>query len=254
MLAQGFNAVAQHCGSDGVAWCPVPPEVMYHVLVLNRARAAAPSGTRRESQHDHVHRIHPARARARHRTARVGCIKKVNGWLPIGGSFEVGGNVYESLGCGSAQLSSYGSSSKNPKFKTVTYGNHKYRVYSVGPKAFATPQGAKVKSVEFEWLLACGKNAFTGTKSLAKLKLGKLALKEKRSGGKLKSVSWDGFEYVGRHYMYVEKGAFAKCGKNGGKGLTVELRGGTPKADASKYRKLFTSRGMGKGFKLKTKG
>ena len=184
------------------------------------------------------------------------CLEEVNGRLPDGASFEVGGNVYKHLGAMRVSIAKYGSTSKNPKFDYVTFAGRRYQIEAVGSEAFATPQGAKVKSIEIKFFLACGPKAFYGTKSLTKLTIKRAELKIKEKGDKLVSVKWGSctFGTWGGNTMTVEKGAFSGCGKSGGKKLTVVLNGGTPKENKKQVRKLFTSKGMNKGFKLKTKG
>ena len=199
---------------------------------------------------------------ARHMTNKLGCIKKVSGFLPEGGTFEVGGNVYASLGDGtgsakyptSATLTKYGSKSKNPRFGTVKYCGAMYSVEGVGSKAFSTKRGAKVKSIYFKDFDYCAPEAFAGTKSLTKLELAEPSLADIRDAkGRVKYYMWPANRVHCLVVVRVEKGAFSKCGKNGGKGLTVVLHDYYDSASPSMFRKAFTSRGMNKEFKLKLK-
>lgn len=196
--------------------------------------------------------------RADQMTNNPACLKSVVGQLPDGASFKTGGNVYKVYDYNDVILSRYGAKSKNPKFNKVTFGKHVYYVRGAGANAFKTKAGAKVKSIRFkDYVNYLGANAFAGTKALTELRIDYISCNTKyNKKGRLKSIKLD-------KSVRISKKAFAKCGKRGGKKLTLKCgnmeswaeMGANGKMkysfpDAKKYKQFFRKYGLPKGAKV----
>ena len=181
--------------------------------------------------------------------SKATCLKTVKGRMSVGASFKVAGNTYSVLveddydRC--VTLTSYGSTKTAATFSKVKYGGQTYAVTGVEAKAFSTGQGKKLKKIIFKQdLTTIGKLAFSNTSSLTSLSL-KLNLTEVWKSGKVKGLK----PYEGS--CTVAKTAFKKCGKAGGKKLSVRVYGSP--AGKGAYRTYLTKRGLSKKAKLTCK-
>ena len=174
------------------------------------------------------------------------CLKSIRGFLSKGGQFISGGNRYK-LDVGffgvDVSLVEYGAKSTKPTFNRVKFGGVAYEVKGVGTRAFATPAGAKVKSATFKKGLAAVKSyAFTGAKRMSRL----IVLEPKAgSDGKIKTKFWP-------FNASMSKMAFAKCGKNSGKGFTVVIgKAASQKVSKSAAQSFLAKKGLPKSSKVK---
>jgi len=151
------------------------------------------------------------------------CLKSMKGAMTKGASFKVGGSTYQvNNGTSNVTLKAFAPSKKTSKVTvdTVTFGGWGYAVNAIGAGAFNTKQGAAVTSLTLgQRVASVDANAFSNTKKLTKMTV-------KRAS----SSKWK-----------LNKKAFAQCGKNSGKGLTVKA---ASSADAKKLKRLFVKAGM----------
>lgn len=167
-------------------------------------------------------------------TNTVASLRSVIGRLPTGAKFKVLGNVYQVKDYDEVWLTSYGSTKTAATFKNVTYGKYSYRMVGVGPSAFNTKQGKKVKSLAFaNELYYLGKGAFKNTVSLTSMKLNLGVYTE-----------WKKNKYVVKKYSGATKfasGCFAGMGKSKGRGLTVRIG---YNGETSAYRTFMRKYGL----------
>ena len=174
---------------------------------------------------------------------KAACLKKISGKLPVGACFKVAGNEYAIRTEDEATLTRYGSSKKSVTLNKVSFGGSTFEVRGIGANAFNTKQGRKLTSIVCKLRLkAIGKNAFTNTTSLAKLTL---CLNLEPVWKKDKPRSLKAY-YTGG--CSVNKTAFKKCGKAGGKKLTVRMNGST--YASALYVKYLRGHGLPKAAKV----
>ena len=178
-------------------------------------------------------------------------LKSIKGALPAGASFKVAGNTYKVKRAyatsGSAILTKYGSSTTSFTFNKAKFGGVSYTVEGVAAKAFNTKAGQKVKKLVFANSIDyIGANAFANTKALTSLVFRQFSAKA--------SYSSD-YRTVKSYSLYsgttINKKAFAKAGKGGGKKLVVTLNKGVYSYQSNAYKKLLVSKGLPKSAKLK---
>jgi len=138
-----------------------------------------------------------------------------------------------------------------PKLREVSFGRS---VNKISSNAFKGAKALKKIHLGYQSNIAIAANAFAGTTGLTTLEFrssysSPFSVTYSKSG-KFKSVEW----YSG---VDISRKAFAKCGKSGGKGLTVtfgsDSRSGIQKSEVNAYRNLFLKYGMPKGFKLQVR-
>lgn len=139
---------------------------------------------------------------------------RIRGRLGTGATFKSDGNTYKVRDYSEVKLVSYGSKKTKANASTTKFGGYKYRVSAIGANAFNTKAGHKVTSVTLgSSVEGIGKHAFYKTSKLKTLNM--------RS-------AWSLFGYNSSSKWTtkgVAKGALSKCGKSGGKGLTVKTGG-----------------------------
>jgi len=180
----------------------------------------------------------------------LGCFKTLQGRLPFGAQFTVGNNLYQVMKLTmDVKLMQYNGKAKKVKVNKVSFGGYNYEVGGIGAGAFNTKAGKKVTSIALNsYITEIGAKAFANTKALKKLTFKYMGWMKRVYDAKynLKKVKVDSASVIA-------KKAFTKCGKNGGKSLTVVIgRTGVWHKEAAKYKKLLRSRGMSKSAKLKT--
>lgn len=176
-------------------------------------------------------------------------LKTIKGRISVGAHFKVSGNTYRIIAedddSRNVSLTSYGSSKTKATFNTVKYGGRTYDITVVGGEAFNTSRGKKLKKITFKQSLTkIGKKAFYKTSSLTKLDL-RLDLIEVWSSGKVTGLE------PNIESCSVAKSAFKKCGKAGGKSLTVRVYGAPDGKSA--YRKYLKKRGLSSKTKVVSK-
>lgn len=136
---------------------------------------------------------------------------KIRGRLGTGATFKSDGNTYKVRNYSGVKLVSYGSKKTKANASTAKFGGYKYRVSAISANAFNTKAGHKVTSVTLgSSVESIGKHAF--------YKASKLKTLNMRS-------AWYLFGYNSSSKWTtkgIAKGALSKCGKSGGKGLTVK--------------------------------
>lgn len=189
------------------------------------------------------------------------CLGTIKGGLSYGAKFALSGNEYQLYSSQSfydVSLTKYGSKKTSFKFGSMKYGGCTYFMSGVSSNAFNTTTGKKVKSLEFKDLLSkIGDNAFANTKKLTKLTVNYMPITTKYKEYELMSLKLSKGASFG-------KKAFAKCGKDSGKGLALCYTGMTygwntiTKSyyypEASKYKSFFVKYGLPKAAKVTGKG
>ena len=175
-------------------------------------------------------------------------LKKIRGFLPDYATFKKSGNIYQlnPTNGGSAFLMKYGSKKTKVKLSRVKYGGQWYPIGGIGDGAFNTKAGHKVKSIvdTYSELIYVGSKAFYGTKKLKKLQFD-LYLDYKAKYPRLLDIRCASF-------TKVAKDAFKKCGKSGGKGLTITIGDrGIGKKDVKVYKRFLKKHGMPGSVKFK---
>ena len=182
-------------------------------------------------------------------TNKLTATKAIVGRLSPGAQFKVGGNLYKVMKYSAAKLAKYGSSKTSATINKVTYGKHAYDVEGIAAGAFNSKAGQKVKSIVVASLVSeIGAKAFYNTKSLTSLRFNYTGWIKRvyDSNYNLKSLK------VNSGYTVSAK-AFTKCGKNGGKGLTVSLgKNGIWSKEAGIYKTFLAGRGLSRSAKLKS--
>lgn len=137
---------------------------------------------------------------------------KIRGRLGVGTTFKSGGNTYRVLGYTEIKLVSYGSSKTKVSVNNVKFGGYEYRVSAISANAFNTKAGHKVSSITLgSSIKSIGKHAFYKTAKLKTLNMRfPMYLFKYNSSSKWTTSG-------------IAKGALSKCGKAGGKGLTVRV-------------------------------
>lgn len=154
------------------------------------------------------------------------------GGLSAGAEFKKGGSTYKLTSVFDAALKKYGGK-KKAKIDEVSFGGQSYTIRGIAAKAFKTKKGAKVKSITVSnHVDTVGKLAFAGTKKLTKLDLSDAYYLTGTGSGSV-----------------INKKAFAKCGKAGGKKLKVKT-GWTSKTYQKKSKKFLVKKGLSKKAKV----
>ena len=252
------GSITQTGGSVELLKCDVPLSADGKVTI----KGGTLSATARAPKANHA-------IDAKSMTCKEGCLKAIEGGLPKGMCFSAGGNSYQVLNrIGDVALLKYGAKSKKPVLGSTTYGKYTYAVTKIASKAFDTKSGRKVTAITLrngsytksraklkDWTIA--KYAFYNTKSLRKLTI--------------KNKIWrEVVDYSGRNPAFksvkasstIKKNAFAKCGRNGGKGLTIVVDLAervtmssrdwfVPEGWASRFKSVLVSKGMSKYAKIK---
>lgn len=139
---------------------------------------------------------------------------KIRGCLGKGATFKVDRNMYKVCDLSRVKLVSYGSSKTKANASTAKFGGYKYRISAISANAFNTKAGHKVSSITLgSSVESIGKHAFYKTSKLKTLNM----RSSFRLFGYNSSSKWS--------TKGIAKGALSKCGKNGGKGLTVKAGG-----------------------------
>ena len=178
---------------------------------------------------------------------KVSSLVDIEGILPTGAKFKKDKNVYRVMDYveQTAKLVKY-NGGKTATINKVKYGKATYKIAGIGAGAFNTSAGKKVTSIAIKSKLSrIESKAFYGTKSLKTLKIRKpYFIKQNGKGSSLKLKVRSGCS--------VSKKAFTKCGKGGGKNLTVVLyNDGVKKSEASTYKSFLVKRGLPKSAKLR---
>ena len=140
-------------------------------------------------------------------------LKSIKGKLPSGARFKVGGNLYQVRNYNDAILRLYGSTKTAYSINRIAYGSYAYYVRGVGPNAFNTYRGKRVKSISFtNPLNYLGKGAFKNTVSLTNIKFDLEANRAYKNNKVTITRS---------SYSTFAGGCFAGMGKSKGRGLTV---------------------------------
>ena len=190
---------------------------------------------------------------------KLGTLKKIQGYLPIGATFVLAKNTYQVTYWGYATLLKYGSTSKKATIYKVKYGNKAYEVTGIGKNAFNTKAGKKVKSIIIKSPInKISAKAFAGTKSLKLLKFANRG--NNWIDGKTKTVSGEMNEWEEYTSFFVCEGvsvsnkAFANMGTNGGTGLTVRIADFNTfePQEMVLFEKFMKSKGMPANVKLVT--
>lgn len=171
---------------------------------------------------------------------KISCLKSIKGRLSGGATFKTGGNEYQinKEGDELVTLLKYGAKGKTLKYgniMNVKFGKQEYIVDTIGSKAFATKQGAKVRSITIAGYVSVKPNGLYGTKSLTKLKI---------------DTAYLPTDSIGK----LAKKSLYKAGKGGGKKLTVyvgELQHPRFKSmPVSKVKAKLVKKGLSKSAKV----
>ena len=177
----------------------------------------------------------------------LSCMKEIAGLLSPGAKFKAGKNIYKVIDENkrTVKLFKYHGGEK-AVVNRVSYGRVIYKVTGIGNSAFNTKEGKAVTRLTIKPKVSqIGSKAFYGMSSLERLRIPQPYFIERTGKGKTLKLKV-------RSECSVSKTAFAKCGKNGGKGLVVKLYSkGVHKSEASTYKKFLASKGLSTNIKLK---
>ncbi len=172
--------------------------------------------------------LYSSNGKISNKAARLGSII---GELGDGVEFKKSGSTYQVTDY-YVTLKKYGGK-KKAKIDEVSFGGSSYTIKAIAAKAFKTKKGAKVKSITVSnQVNTVGKLAFAGTKKLTKLDLSEAYY-----------LTGTGSSGV------INKKAFAKCGKGGGKKLKVKC-GWSTKSYQKETKKFLVKKGLSKKAKV----